>query len=1031
MAYGRVDGTSALKPEDSDNPDGNPNFYYNKSIKPNLTVLEGGKSKKATKADDASKSLGDAEKNAIANPITKTGAGAASALSAEAGGNFINNVRGAKVGGKKSGLKGKLKKGGPIGAIIALFMGVGGLMLGSQSLMPFSLVAQFIENFDSIGVSTSLRSKYFLKFQSGEVRDCRKSTIFGKKFKVSNKQKNKLKSEGIETIEVTDAKGKTRTVFLFDDGSSTKTIISPSDKVDLDHLVGTKIGSDDIAVGKIMSFDSAYTDVPDFRNGYNKASRTWKGSVGAWFDSITVRFLQSNKLTRNRFKDFQKRVQEEYDGNARNATIDAMSKNVDELEMGQKTTELAKQENEDGSSTTTSTSEDSTTKIRPGGHTDAEVKAKLKELETKYKKSASSIAEMSANVICGVAQFLGAVGLVVAAAEALQLYQIISSFTEAIDKVKGGEGSNSPIHVLSTALTEPHNTVTFHIDDQDNFVAQAKDDEASIDAATIKEETSDEQKSAMQSEAIAAMYGNYKINQDDKSVSSFTIGGNLINKVFMAIGASAASFVSCALAKAATALVGAVMDAVVIAGCIASLGIGCIVDAAVEGLSGIAGSLAFAAGFAAATAILYPMAVKWLTRDLISELGGEDLGNALVSGANMYLGKNHLTGGGSPTNKDGLLAYEIEHQKVIADNAEYERANRSPFDITSKYTFLGSLLTKFASFQTSSYSTSGFLTTIGNIAKNSLVSILPSASAVTATNMIEGTGNCPYLESIDAVGDAFCNPYIVDDVRSETMSMHPGEVIDVVANYNGFENDTEDDMTINKSSNLARYIVYCSERSSQFGAADQNIANDFSPIDKGIDEIVGDSKAGNAVGTVANSALGVVPIVGDLIDVGQNSNQLAHAGWITGATCVSGNNFNSTIEDSLSATPEWSEVQYYQRYVEDQRLMESIDPTYTSAVTAFLDEYYTEHPLDDSYEGILARYSGLDKEHVVAVLDTINYMNYIAEYNPSTRYDFTSKNEHQQKTYIDSSNNVATDSENVILQYATIYNDVRNRTATV
>ena len=69
--------------------------------------------------------------------------------------------------------------------------------------------------------------------------------------------------------------------------------------------------------------------------------------------------------------------------------------------------------------------------------------------------------------------------------------------------------------------------------------------------------------------------------------------------------------------------------------------------------------------------------------------------------------------------------------------------------------------------------------------------------------------------------------------------------------------------------------------------------------------------------------------------------------------------------------------------------MESIDPTYTSAVTAFLDDYYTEHPLDNSYEGILARYSGLTKETVVAVLNVVDYMNYIADYDPVTKYDFT------------------------------------------
>lgn len=53
-----------------------------------------------------------------------------------------------------------------------------------------------------------------------------------------------------------------------------------------------------------------------------------------------------------------------------------------------------------------------------------------------------------------------------------------------------------------------------------------------------------------------------------------------------------------------------------------------------------------------------------------------------------------------------------------------------------------------------------------------------------------------------------------------------------------------------------------------------------------------------------------------------------------------------------------------------------------SSVTAYLDEYYEKHPLDNSYEGILARYTGMSKENVIAVLDAIDAMEFLAEYNP-------------------------------------------------
>lgn len=57
-----------------------------------------------------------------------------------------------------------------------------------------------------------------------------------------------------------------------------------------------------------------------------------------------------------------------------------------------------------------------------------------------------------------------------------------------------------------------------------------------------------------------------------------------------------------------------------------------------------------------------------------------------------------------------------------------------------------------------------------------------------------------------------------------------------------------------------------------------------------------------------------------------------------------------------------------------------------SSVTAYLEEYYEKHPLDNSYEGILARRSGLTKENVVALLDYAEDLVFLANYNPENYY---------------------------------------------
>ena len=66
-----------------------------------------------------------------------------------------------------------------------------------------------------------------------------------------------------------------------------------------------------------------------------------------------------------------------------------------------------------------------------------------------------------------------------------------------------------------------------------------------------------------------------------------------------------------------------------------------------------------------------------------------------------------------------------------------------------------------------------------------------------------------------------------------------------------------------------------------------------------------------------------------------------------------------------------------------QRLLENMGLVEKSSVTAYLEEYYEKHPLDNSYEGVLARRSGLTKDQVIAYLDKLEYLAKIAEYDPT------------------------------------------------
>ena len=221
---------------------------------------------------------------------------------------------------------------------------------------------------------------------------------------------------------------------------------------------------------------------------------------------------------------------------------------------------------------------------------------------------------------------------------------------------------------------------------------------------------------------------------------------------------------------------------------------------------------------------------------------------------------------------------------------------------------------------------------------------------------------------------------------------------------------------------MARYIAYCGRRGSSFGVADSRIVSDFA---------VADVQTGNStVDATFNGALAAVPVVGDALDIVNNANELANTGWIIGQSCVaSGNSLVS--DEGKSYGTSWSDNKYYQRFIEDQRLMETLNPDYESPVTAFLKEYDEEHPMGDTYEEVLAYKTGLSVENIVAAVDYIDYWNYINEYDASTRYAFGAPVvEEKHELQFDNENQVA-EYVHIVLLNEISFADVRNRVAFV
>ncbi len=976
----------------------------------------------------AARKLGAAEE-AASGGLYRPNGGALGAKTEETqpAGLYRGSGGGGKTTGKNGGkgkFKGFLKKrGATIGLCMALTFGAGGIMAGTQLFQPFSLVAQFQESFNSMHVSANTRSARFFKaqMQTGRYKDPTKgSTLFGKTFKISDKQRTELKTQGVEVDD--DFNGTGTRVLKWTDSDGEIQIITADvkTKVDIpevDAETGVKYKSE------AVDFKNLYASDTEFFHAYNSGSMTWRGQFANWFGKNVDKFLSNNNLTRNLWKDYKtKKAEAGGDGlKAVKETLSSRIKGNDgEIEIESREQDME----EDGE----------TPKMEEDGET-----PKAKENSTEKQVTGTNVSEKlntiketfsaAANIGCAAMNVVGAISILVTSFEVLQIVNLTTSYMETIDKTKAGYGDEAPINELATSLNEKKSNTNVELLSTGNSGEPTED---GIPALETKDKTT--VKSAMESAGVSALYGNGKVDTSDASVQSFNLSSSM-KRILGGIGVSMTAFTGCTISKGAAASAGMITDVVAgvvsIAPCVAGLAgaifsfgataapcLGAIIKEMIVPLAiKLTDAAIKAVVLGGIIATLVPIVSNALGRDLVSTLGGEDLGNALTSGALRYMGSAHRANGGSLGTVEKYQQYAVAQAEVIAQEAKEERLTLSPFDITSKNTFMGTILTQMMSL-TNSSGLMKSLTSASTVMSSSIASLTPRVSAVTKTiseslpDMEKYAETCPYLASIGAVGDAFCNPYIVTDVS--TIDEDPDDVVEqLIASEQVTASSTEgENVKVNDNTELAKYIKYCGTRESDFGYADQNITNE---INSGTSISSGSSVVDNA----GNGAIGGVPVFGDIIDIVESAKTLNNLGYISGENCVAND------------SEEWNgEYKLYQRFTEDQSLAESMGLVEKSAVAEYLEEYYEKNPVDNSYEGILARYSGMEKETVSDLLDVIAYYEYVNEYDPSERYAFDGA------TDPNASEPILMDNEYVLagdvnLPENIIYADIRNRSFAV
>lgn len=929
-------------------------------------------------------------------------------------GKFKNAVQGIQdlKSGKISKGSSKLKKAGPAFVILAILFGFGGMSFMSGASLPESFMSQLEGRFDFSGITIKQRSQNWLRYQTsnGYIKECRKApklfAHFGigsdkTTFKPSKKMIKKLAAQGI----------------TFEDVDGVKVM-----KYKGETIVADK--SD--AVGGRHYFEDYFNNNPEFQVAYSDGARTWRGSVAKWFDNQIEGFLGKIGVDRNLWKDYKsakKRAQTGDFGSSSDA--ETVRKTIadyadsDTAEGNVKSTQSKEQDkvdddtkqvikDKDGKPIKEQVADGQETSNASFKRTDASgdadgVKQKLKNIGGGIEslKKVSSAANLAVNLSCGVADFVSAVSAIIAAYQAVQIIKTSSAVFEAFQKAKTGDADGAPYNELARSMMEP--TMATYTQ-----VLATNSDGDPLDVNEVTRE-----RSAMQAESVYALYRGEAIDGNDLSVESYNIN-NVAKRAYSGVSKflgvsskkfniTAASFAGCTAARIGAAAAGAAMDVLTVIGCVVA-GAGSFGVALLGCIAGMVGKdtawqAIVAIVISTVVSFMVPFVANVLTRTIATEVMGEDLGNALVSGGNKIYGGQYQYSGGSVATKETLPQFFQLQAFEKEEIARYERATRSPFDITSEYTFLGSLATKMIPLTSSMHSTSSFIKGLGDLFTGSLSSLIPRSSAISAGIRAEAEyestkNNCPDVYYIGGIADAYCDPYFISDLS--TIDTHPADIIDKIDDKD-IKVDDDGNPVIQEKSALARYIIYCGQRSSPWGKADQNIMAQVTPsLD---DKAKTNIPVGEATVSPLSGIAGAIPVVGDTLDIFEGVGKVENMGWITGASCVTG--YKKGSEEVNTA--DWEDEKKYQRFIEDQALAEA-EGLGESAVSKFLTQYYEKHPLDNSYEGILARYSGLTKDNVVATLDALDALTYIADYDPSEYYPYIVEKEEKTVSLSDESN---------------------------
>lgn len=919
--------------------------------------------------------------------------------------------KGKVVGGKKNkkGVKGFLKKGGPITAIILAVFLTGAVAFTGVSTELVSWKENISSMFGQNSAVINKRSNFLMRKLLTTHRSSTATNIFGHtKFKINAKLAQKLKEQNIYYVETNDANGRSVRMLVYEDanGRAMPVVASDGDLPRANSLAGSEINID----GRMVKLTEAAMTLNEARrsnDGFNKrfdaATILFAGKIAGWFDNMAdamyKRIIGSG--ARN-----QTAMDDPTEEKVNDMLLKNKSQGVDDSSLNVKTQE----QDEDGNTQTrpaeaSDSVGDGKTYGEVAGESDkmgTDNSGAPGDVKNKLSARAQKVAMLGSSIGCSFLRGIGAISVAIGALQTMNVIDYASKYLEISDKIKAGD-ADEVTNIAMNSLNDPVKTVAYDMDgnevSSEKPVVQSDGWNAVFSTENVINENDP-----------GALMSNRELSNKIalRSAGLGLLPADVISSV-ASFGGGIEAWQICNDLQFAMGIVDTISDVALI---FTTAGIGEFVK---EFIKGVIQGAVFAAAMIAVNSVIAaitPVVAQWFVSKLGNVFLGDNGGYALYSGSQNILSSNLQMSTGRYASKENAIEVFGLTKEAETEWARYERQTKSPFDITSKYTFMGSLVNAaLPILNKAGGSVMSQISSIANLAGTSAIALAsPTVSAASEVDnfaaSLASDSNCGYLSSVKVAGTFACGKYAGAYVN-EISSWDSEDIYNKMAGeYGSFSGeDADGNPKINKDSDYAKYIVACVSSDTQPGTMNGAVEG-FIQKNTQTDSILANG--------LINFGQNFIPFSGilDTIDAGE---QQANFTWNSGAACT-GNTGDAALNEK---------VKYFSMYNLDQRVLHDMGIIETNSTVAFLDEYYEENPLDETFEGRIAQFSGLTKDQVSDTLALMEYYDFVANYDASTRYAFGAPVVEVEEEMNFEREDVMGGA--VVLAYETVYADVRNR----